>query len=55
MKTRRRIGPILVYLSIAMILIGFAAMIQPFAMPLYTAGFPIILGGVVLYNVAAHL
>jgi len=55
MKTRRRIGLILVYLSIAMILIGFASMIQPFTMLLYTAGFPIILGGVVLYNVASHL
>lgn len=55
MNTRRRIGLFLVYLSIAMILIGFVAMIQPFVMALYSVSFSIILAGVVLYNIGAHL
>ena len=55
MQDRRKIGRILEYVSIALILLGFFAMIQPVFMYLYTIGFPVILSGVVLFNVASHV
>jgi len=55
MKQRKRIGILLENLSIALILIGFVAMIQPFTMQLYSSGFPIALAGVVLFNIASHI
>ena len=55
MNTKHRIGLKLVNLSIALILLGFAGLIQPFAQVLYQAGFPLILAGVILFNVASHL
>lgn len=55
MKKTAQLGPQLIQLSIALIVIGFVMLVQPFAMILYTYGFGVVLSGVVLFNVAAHL
>jgi len=38
-----------------LILLGVVLMCQPFLVELYSAGFPVILLGVVLFNVLDHL
>jgi len=48
-------GPQIVTIAIVMMSVGFIFMIQPFAMFLYTIGFPIILIGVILINVGSHM
>jgi hypothetical protein len=55
MKTSLKLGPMLVNLAIALILIGFVMMVQPFLMIAYTYGFAVILSGVVLFNIASHM
>ena len=50
-----KLGPSLVNLSIALIIIGFIMLVQPVSMVLYTYGFGVVLSGVVLFNVASHL
>ena len=55
MEEKRKIGPLLCNISMAMIVIGFLMMIQPFTILLYTYGFSFILGGVILFNIASHL
>jgi hypothetical protein len=42
-------------IAIALILIGVVLMCQPFAVLLYSLGFPVILAGVVLFTVLDHL
>jgi hypothetical protein len=53
--TKKSKGPLLVTISIVLMSIGFIFMIQPFAMFLYTIGFPIILAGVILINIGSHM
>lgn len=55
MKKTSNIGPLLVQLSFALIIIGFVMLVQPFLMILYTYGFGVVLSGVVLFNIASHL
>lgn len=55
MQKRRKVGIYGEYVSIALIIIGFLMMIQPFTIVLYTYGFPITLSGVVLFNIVSHL
>jgi hypothetical protein len=42
-------------LAMAMVVIGFIGMCQPFTMVLYSYGFTVILIGVILLNVAGHM
>ena len=53
--SKKGLGPTVVTLAIVLMAIGFIFLIQPFAMILYTIGFPIILIGVILINVGSHL
>lgn len=55
MQKRRKVGIYGEYLAIALILIGFLMMIQPFALVIYTVGFSVILSGVILFNIVSHL
>jgi len=55
MKKSAKIGPLLVKLSIALIVIGFVMLVQPFLMVFYTYGFGVVLSGVILFNIASHL
>ncbi len=48
-------GPQIVTIAIVMMALGFILMIQPFALFLYTIGFPLILIGVILINVGSHM
>jgi hypothetical protein len=43
------------HLATALILLGVVLMCQPFSSLLYSAGFPVILAGVVLFTVLDHL
>jgi hypothetical protein len=54
MTNRKKIGPLLVKVSMGLILFGFFMMIQPFIMLGYTYGFAVILGGVILFNIVSH-
>lgn len=55
MQKRRSIGVYGELVSIALIIIGFLMMIQPFTIILYTYGFSVILAGVILFNITSHL
>jgi len=55
MQNRSNIGIYGEYLSIALIILGFLMMVQPFAMIFYTLGFSVILSGVILFNIVSHL
>jgi len=55
MISRENLGPRLVQLSIALIVLGFFMLVQPFLMAAYTYSFGTILAGVVLFNIASHL
>ncbi len=54
MEDRSNFGKYGDIMAIALIIIGFLMMIQPFTMFLYTIGFPFILSGVIFYNVTSH-
>ena len=53
--TKKKLGPQVVTIAIVLMAVGFVFLIQPFTMTLYSIGFPIILIGVILINVGAHL
>ena len=55
MQKRSKTGIYGEFVAVALILIGFLMMIQPFAMILYTLGFSVILSGVILFNIVSHL
>lgn len=56
MKTKsKKLGETIVNISFALILIGFVSMVQPFTMILYSYGFTVILAGVILLNIGAHM
>jgi hypothetical protein len=55
MQKRSKTGIYGEMVAIALIIIGFLMMVQPFAMILYTLGFSVILSGVILFNVVSHL
>lgn len=55
MQQRKKVGIYGDLLAMAMIIIGFLMMIQPMTIVLYTLGFPLILGGVILFNITSHL
>ena len=42
-------------LAYIMVVVGFVAMCQPFVMVFYTYGFNVVLGGVILMNIAPHV
>ena len=54
MKTNT-LGEKLELLAYILVIIGFVAMLQPFAMVLYTYGFNVVLAGVILMNIAPHV
>lgn len=54
MEDRTKLGRYGDIVAIALIIIGFLLMIQPFTMLLYTIGFPFILSGVIFYNITSH-
>lgn len=54
MQKRRKIGVNGDYLAMALIIIGFLMMIQPFTIVLYSYGFTVILLGVILFNITSH-
>ena len=55
MQKRSKTGIYGEIVAIALILIGFLMMVQPFALILYTLGFLVILSGVILFNIVSHL
>ena len=54
-STKKSLGPTIVTISIVLMALGFLLLIQPFALVLYTIGFPVILIGVILINVGSHM
>jgi len=54
MEKRKKFGIYGDLVAMAMIILGFLMMVQPATMVLYTLGFPVILSGVILFNVTSH-
>lgn len=54
MAKRKKFGIYGDFVAMAMIILGFLMMIQPITIVLYTLGFPVILSGVILFNISSH-
>ncbi len=54
MEKRKKFGIYGDMIAIGLIIAGFLMMVQPLTMLLYTIGFPVILSGVVLFNISSH-
>ena len=54
MEKRKKFGIYGDMIAITLIIAGFLMMVQPLTMMLYTVGFPVILTGVILFNISSH-
>mgnify|MGYP001767797486 CR=1 FL=1 len=54
MEKRKNFGIYGDSVAIALIIVGFLMMVQPFTIVLYSFGFRVILSGVVLFNITSH-